>query len=375
MINSERLINNFLELVKIDSVTFEEKAVVDFVMSALDKARSRGVAIEVDDAGEKIGGQTGNLVVTIPGNPASPTLMFNAHLDTVEPGRGVLPEINGGRIKSVGGTILGADDKVGVAVLMELAFSLFERNGKHCPVKLVFTVAEEKGLLGAKHLDKNLIAADQVFVFDSVGPVGEITVRAPFQNSIYAEFIGKAAHSGLNPEAGINSIKAAALAVSKMRLGRIDDETTANIGVIEGGSAINIVPARTEIKGEARSLSETKLTAQTDEMVDAIEEAGDQVGTELDFKVVREYNGFNIDGNAGVVKTATEAIKRIGLNPTLRSTGGGSDTNVFNAKGVESIGLGVGYVNPHTTEENVSITEMEKAARLAVAIVDMVSSP
>ena len=373
MINTERLLENFLELVSIDSTTFHEREVVDFLFKRLRHAVALGSKMTIDDAGEKIGGDTGNLIVSIPGQESYPTLAFNAHLDTVEPGKSIIPKIDNDVIKSDGDTILGADDKVGVAAILEMALTILENGERHPPVKLIFTVAEEKGLLGAKNLDPEVIKADQVFVLDSVGTVGEIIVKAPFQNSIYVKFTGKAAHSGINPEAGVNSIKAAALAISNMDVGRIDDETTANIGVIKGGSAINVVPELTEIKAEVRSLSETSLENKTKSMVKALKTGSLEVGTDIDIEVVREYDGFDLYKDDEVIKVASVALRHIGLNASLRSTGGGSDTNVFNSMGMSTVALGVGYLNPHTTEESIAIVELINASKLAQAITMTVS--
>lgn len=373
MINTERLLDNFLELVSIDSVTFHEREVVDFLYERLRLVETKGLKITIDDAGEKIGGDSGNLIVSIPGEESYPTIAFNAHLDTVEPGKGIIPRINDDVIRSDGDTILGADDKVGVSAILEMALTLLEKGESHPPVKLIFTVAEEKGLLGAKNLDPQLIKADQVFVLDSVGTVGEIIVKAPYQNSIFVKFKGKAAHSGINPETGVNSIKAAALAISNLDLGRIDDETTANVGVIKGGSAINVVPELTEIKAEVRSLSESGLENKTKTMIKSLKSGSIEVGTDIDIEVIREYNGFDLQKDDEIVKVCREAVRSIGLKSSLRSTGGGSDTSVFNSKGMSAVALGVGYLNPHTTDESIATAELINASKLAQAIVMTVS--
>ena len=368
MINTERLLENFLELVRIDSVTFHEREVVDFLYERLRHGEARGVTFKIDDAGEKIGGNVGNLIITIPGVKTYPTIAFNAHLDTVEPGKGIIPRIDDDVISSDGDTILGADDKVGVAAILEMALTLLEGDQKHPPVKLIFTVAEEKGLLGAKNLDPLSIEADKVFVLDSVGDVGDIVVKSPYQNSVLVQFKGKAAHSGISPETGVSSIKAAALAISKMDLGRIDDESTANVGVISGGSAINVVPEFTKIKAEVRSLSEAGLEQKTNAMIEALKAGSTEVGTDIDIEIIREYDGFDLFESDEIVQVCSKALGIIGLTPNLRSTGGGSDTNVFNSKGMSAVALGVGYLDPHTADESISIKQLVSSAKLAVAI-------
>ena len=269
---------------------------------------------------------------------------------------------------SAGETILGADDKAGVAALLEMAHIITAGQPDHGHIDIIFTVAEEKGLLGAKHLNWELVRGEYGFVLDGAGPVGDVTITAPWQNTFTALFHGKAAHAGVSPEAGVSAVQAAARAVETMPLGRRDKETTANIGTIEGGRAINIVPDRAEIKGEARSLSVTKLNSQTDHMVQATELAAKTYGATVDIEVKREYDGFNLSKKDPVVRWAANALDLIGVKPSHVSTGGGSDTNVFNARGVPTVNLGAGYLSPHTVDESVSVQELVLMAKTAVAI-------
>lgn len=371
MINASRLLNNFLELVRIDSITYEEKDLVDYLLTKVRPLSGAGVTARTDDAGFKIGGNSGNLIITIPGKVSVPAILLNAHLDTVEPGRGILPKVNDNIIASIGDTILGADDKVGVAALLELLLCLAESGAAHGPVEIVFTVAEEKGLLGAKNLDFSALKSRQAYVFDSAAPVGRLTVRAPFQDSIKVVYLGKAAHAGISPESGVNAIVAAANAIARMNLGRIDAETTANVGVIKGGRASNIIPDEVEIKAEARSLSKDKLEEQTAHMIEIFEQAGRDIGARVGVEVEREYDGFDLEKDHRTVATAAEAARSIGLEPVMEPTGGGADTNVFNSNGLAAVGLGVGYIQPHSSEESVAVDQLEKAARLAAAIVQI----
>ncbi len=370
-VDRERLAQTFFDLVRIDSLTFEEEAIMTFLGQELAEL---GLKVESDSAGEKIGGSCGNLIAHLPGDTSKTPIFFNCHVDTVEPGRGIEPREQNGIITSVGDTVLGADDKVGAAVLLELARVLTARpDGRFGPIDLVFCVAEEKGLLGAKNLDWGLVTGEYGFVFDAAGPVGDITVSAPYQNTLEAVFRGRAAHAGVNPEQGASAIKAAAAAICAMPLGRIDSETTANIGVIEGGRAVNIVPERTMVKGEARSLEIDKLKKQTEIMVSALRGAAEDSGVAVDVDLIREYDGFHLSSNDQVVRWAAAAFTAIGLAPSLVATGGGSDTNVFNARGVPTVNLGAGYKAPHTLEESVSLTELEQAAQVAVAIAEIVA--
>ncbi len=370
-VDHRRLTENFFNLVRIDSLTFEEADIMAFISREL---ASLGIKTKSDSAGEKIGGNSGNLIAHLPGDPNKPAIFFNWHVDTVEPGRGVEPRETDGIIMAAGETVLGADDKDGAAALLELARVLSERPSEsRGHVDLVFTVAEEKGLLGAKNLDHTLISGEYAFVLDAAGPVGDITIIAPYQDTIEAGFIGRAAHAGVNPEQGISAIRAAASAIDSMSLGRIDDQTTANIGIIEGGRAVNIVPERTFIKGEARSLDSARLERQTESMVAAVQQAADAFGATVEVSVAREYDGFALDKQAPIVRWAADAFRAIGVEPALVATGGGSDTNVFNARGIPTVNLGAGYQAPHTVDESISVAELERVARVAVAIVETVA--
>lgn len=373
LINAKRLLNNFLELVSIDSITYDEKKVVDRLLGKLVPLAAGGVSAQTDNAGAKIGGNAGNVIIKLPGNVGAPVILFNAHLDTVEPGRGIRPRVKNGLITSASNTILGADDKAGVAALLEMALCLAENKIAHGPVEVVFTVAEEKGLLGAKNLDFSQLQASQAYVFDAASPVGHLTVRAPYQNSINVTYVGKATHAGVDPESGVNAIVAASKAIARMPLGRIDSETTANVGVIKGGRAANIIPDEAEIKAEARSLVESKLDAQTKLMTDIFEQESRDTGAKVGIEIIREYKGFNLASDNPVVKTAAAAARSIGLKPVLESTGGGADTNIFNAHGLTAVGLGVGYNQPHSNQESIPVDQLEKSAELALAIVKTVA--
>jgi tripeptide aminopeptidase len=371
LINQARLEKLFARLVEIDSLTFKEKPVVDFLASQLAEL---GWQVVVDEAGKKFGSNTGNLIAKLKGRISASTIMFNAHLDTVEPGEGIKARKENGLFVASGETILGADDKAGVAAILEMANVLSDSQIKHGPIEIVFTISEEKGLLGAKHLDFSTLASRCAFVFDAVGEVGEITVKAPYQNSITASILGKASHSGVSPELGINAILAASKAIAQMKLGRIDPETTANVGVIKGGTAANIVPERVEIKAEARSLSENKLVKQTESIINCLRKGAKEEGARLKTETIREYQGFHLRANSYVVSVASRAIKSCGFKLKLISTGGGSDTNVFNAKSIPAIGLAVGYRQPHSLQERIPAEQLNKAARLALAIVETVAS-
>jgi len=365
MVDRERLIANFFELVRIDSITFNEKRIVEHLTA---KLAGLGWQVSVDDAGARIGGDSGNLIAHRAGSADRPAIFFNCHLDTVEPGTGIEPIETNGVISSKGDTVLGADDKAGVAAVLELAHEVAGEPDAFGPIDLIFTVGEEKGLLGAKNLDWSLVTGRYGFIFDAAGMIGDITISAPWQNTITATFFGKAAHAGVSPESGVSAIQAAARAVETMPLGRRDRETTANIGLIKGGRAPNIIPDKAEIKGEARSLKVNKLNRQTDRMVHAINRAAKAYGAKVEVEVVREYDGYNLSNKDEVVVWAGRALEAIGLRPVYAATGGGSDTNVFNAQGIPTVNFGVGYLEPHTSNESISVDQLALAAELAVAV-------
>ncbi|MEW6189167.1 MAG: M20/M25/M40 family metallo-hydrolase [Actinomycetota bacterium] len=370
MINTSRLVKTFSELIKVDSLTFYEERVAEYIANKLGEL---DIDVCIDDAGERVGGDTGNVIAHLPGNTSAPTLLFNAHLDTVEPGIGIEPQIKDGIIRSKGDTILGADDKAGVAIILEMLYVLKASGLPHGDIEVVFTIAEEKGLFGSKNLDLSRFKAKFGYILDCEGPPGRIVTRAPFQDSIKALFKGKSAHAGICPERGINAIQAAAIAISRMNLGRIDDETTANIGVIKGGLAANIVPEETSIEGEARSLSLQKLEAQVRHMESCLTEGGKTVGAKLDLEVSRVYDGFTLSSEDEVVKIAMDAARAVGIEPKLIATGGGSDANVFNKAGISTVNLSVGAVNVHSTNEQIAIADLEVVANMTLEIVRLVS--
>lgn len=370
MVKRKRILKTFLELVKIPSPTFKEREVADYLVKRL---RDLGFRTQRDLAGKKIGSNTGNIIARLKGSSSYPTLLFCAHLDTVEPALPVQPVVGKGVIYSQGQTILGADDKSGLAVILEGLQAVVEDNLARGGIEVVFTTSEEKGLLGSKNLDLSRLQADFGFVFDGEKPVGKIVVQAPWQNNIEAVFEGKAAHAGISPEEGVSAISAAARAIAKMKLGRIDKETTANIGTIKGGMARNIVPERVDIEGEARSRKLAKLTRQTEKICDYLRRGAAETGAQVQIDVRREYNGFTLKETDKVVKLAVRATKAAGVKPQLKPTGGGSDTNIFNEAGIPAVTLSTGMDKVHSPEESIRIDALEATARIVVELVRQVA--
>jgi tripeptide aminopeptidase len=289
-------------------------------------------------------------------------------MDTVEPGRGIRPVINDdGTITSDGETILGADDKAGIAAVLECLRTIIDERIPHSGITVAFTIREETGLVGAKSLDP-FPRANYGFVLDATGPPGEIVVRAPSQDKITATVHGRAAHAGVNPEAGINAIYVAARAIAAMSLGRIDPETTANIGIITGGKAVNIVPDTVYLEGEVRSLKKAKREEHTALLCGIIEKTAREAGTRADICSTLLYDGYELGENNPVVQLAVTAARRCGLTPLLTQSGGGSDANILNTRGIPTVNLAVGMENVHTTSERIKVADLVSLTRLLVEI-------
>ncbi|MFW6113587.1 MAG: M20/M25/M40 family metallo-hydrolase [Actinomycetota bacterium] len=363
---NDRVVETFLALVRLNSETLHEAAVAEYVM---EQARRSGFEPYMDRAGRSIGGDAGNVYVNLPAKGVeAPPLIFCAHMDTVSPGRGVEPVVDGDRIRSAGETILGADCKGGVTAIIELMRLSSEGAFAHGPLELIFTVAEETGLKGVRELEWERIRAKHAFILDGEGGVGEIVNASPTQDNLELTFTGKAAHAGVEPEKGINAIYGAAWAISLMRLGRIDSKTTANVGTIEGGRAVNIVPDYVLVKGEARSLNPEKLEEQRKSMIKAVLEAEASVGVGVDIDVERAYDGYSIDVDDPMVLLAEEAGKAMGIRMSIKPSGGGSDANFMNGSGIKALVLSMGARNPHTVNESVDIKDLHRLVRLSTEI-------
>lgn len=367
MIDQTKLISDFCELVKITCSTGKERQVVDVVKG---KLTALGLEVGEDNVADKIKGNAGNVFGYLSGTvTGAPVIMLSAHLDSVAPCAGINPQIADGVIKSDGTTILGADDKAGVAGILEALRIVKEQGLPHGDIQVVFTVAEEGGLNGSKYIDTSRLKADFGYALDSGGEPGRIINSAPGQDSIKATIHGKSAHAGIAPEEGINAIVVAAQALTKMTQGRIDHETTANVGIIKGGQATNIVPDKVVVECEARSRDLDKLAAQSKHMADAFNQAAESAGAKADVDITSIYSPFVLADNTQVISVASAAAKNIGLTPILEATGGGSDANFFNAYGVPTAVLGVGMSKVHTCEEFITVADLCNTAELVLAII------
>jgi tripeptide aminopeptidase len=370
MVQKERLVAEFMELVQIDSVTKYETEI-----SKVLKQRFEALGLEVteDDVAGKIGHGAGNLFAWLPassGQEHIPAILFTSHMDTVSPGNGIKPRLDSdGYIRSDGTTILGADDKAGLAAMFETLRVLKEQEKPHGAIQFVITVGEESGLLGSRAMDGSRLRAKFGYALDSNGAIGHIAVAAPTNSRQYITIRGKAAHAGVNPEDGISAIQVAAKAVSRMKLGRIDSETTANIGRFEGGGEVNIVTDSIKIYAEARSQVQEKMDRQIESMREAVESTTKEYGAEFDFVTTTIYPAYSYGDDDEVVQVAKAAIEAIGLTPHTFSSGGGSDANMFNGNGVPTVNLAVGYEHIHTTKEQIKADDLVKTAELVLSIV------
>jgi len=367
MINEERLISLFRTLCLINAPARGELECAAFVRKYLE---DMGLEVTEDDAGVRIGGNANNIIATLKGNlPGAPRIFLSAHLDTVEPTAGLIIEEREGVFRSVTDTILGADDKGGMAPAMEAIQALIETGDPHGDVVLLFSVAEEIGLQGAEALNIKDLNLDYGYVLDTGPPVGSFVTRTATHDKLDITIIGKPAHAGKDPEKGINAIQVAASAIEGMRLGRIGPETTANLGTITGGSATNVVAASVTIHAEARSTSVEELDAQVDHMVSRFEQAAAKWGAEVKIEHDRHYQAYSIAEDLAVVQVAMAASRNLGFTPTLRTTLGGSDANVYNNKGVPSIVVATGMDKIHTHDECISRQDLIDTARLAYEII------
>ncbi len=376
-IDPERLARTFKTLVECDSVSRAEGRFAALLQKRLE---GLGVATEFDRSAPQTGSDTGNLVGRLAGAVDKRPLLFSAHMDTVQPGVGIHPVFESGLFRSSGDTILGADDKSAIAILLEALEVLNAAGRPHAPVELVFSTCEEIGLLGAKHLDFDLLSARIGYVLDARDPDRLIT-RAPAANRLNLEVLGREAHAGASPEKGINAIFIAARAIAALEWGRLDQETTCNIGMLRGGVATNIVPARVTIDAEVRSHCEEKLERATRRIIDTFQKVVDSVPRHpidggkprLASQVEPDFKRTHIPEDHAVVRLAADAARRLERQLRTQPSGGGSDANVFFQKGIMAGVLGTGMHDPHTLNERVALEDMVRACELVIEIVRLYS--
>lgn len=371
MIQRQRLVDDFIALCRINSPPKQEAEVIEAVLPRL---RRLGLEIQRDEASKHIGGNADNVIARLPANvTGAPPIFFSAHFDTVEPNPNVQIIVEDDLIRTDGNSILGADDKAGMASLLEAIECIVENNLPHGEIWLLLSVAEEIGLLGAKHLPLEQVNATMGFVLDTGPPVGKVVVGAPTHDHLTVRVIGRAAHAGAAPEQGISAIVAASRAIARMKLGRIDEETTANIGSFHGGQATNVVCPEVQIRAEARSHSTEKLEAQMAHMIACFREEAEAMGAQVEVETSRHYEAYRLSEDAPVVQVARQSALALGLPYEAKLAGGGSDANVYNAKGIPTVVLSTGMDQVHTHNERCRISDLEKTALWVLEIVRRVS--
>ena len=367
---ASEVVDLFTELAAIASPPGEERPVADAVGRYL---RDLGLTVDEDDAGATVGSDMGNLYCRVepPGNGGGTPIFLCAHLDTVPPEGPLEPVIEEGVVRNAGGTILGADNKAAVAAMLEGTRRVLAENRPHAGIELLFTPKEEVGLLGAAAFDHRRLQARVGYVYDQAAPIGDVILGAPYSHALEVTFHGRAAHSGMYPEEGRSAIAAASRAITDLRLGRVDEETTANVGLIQGGSAGNIIPEWCTLTAEARSHDERKLGDLVQEMVDAFAFAAGLEDCEVETKVSKSYKGYRFKRDDTVVRIAHGALERSGYTPSYGLSGGAADANVFNERGLACLNLANGMQDIHTPDERITVEDLEGMVEVTLALVDV----
>ena len=357
----------FLDLAALPSPPGEERAVADRILAEL-----RGLDLEVDEdeAGAAIGSSAGNLYTRLAPTADGTPLFLCAHMDTVPPTAPIEPVVEEGVVRNAGGTILGADNKSAVVAMVEAARRVVQRQIPHAGLELLFTPKEEVGLRGAQAFDSSRLAARVGYVYDQAGPIGEVILGAPHSMVMEITFTGQSAHAGMAPEEGRSAIAAAARAIADMRLGRLDEETSANVGTIRGGVARNIVPDTCVLNAEARSHDEAKLSDLVQEILDACSFAASLTGCDVQAEVERGFHGYRFAKSDEPVRLADAALRRAGHEPTYALSGGGADANIFNTRGLSCLNLANGMAEIHTPQEHIAVADLEAMVDVTLALLE-----
>ena len=362
--DADRLLSTFLDLVRIDSPSRDEAAVAAYCKEALEQA---GCSVRIDETMAFTGSNTGNLIATLPGTRPG-KLYFSAHMDTVNPGQGIRPCIIDGIIRAGGDTVLGGDDKVGIAAIIELVRCLAKEERPHPEIGVLFSVCEEISLLGAQAMDSGDFGGEPCLVLDGEGKPGTIIIGSPFNYKFKATFTGKAAHAGIAPEKGVSAISIAAKAILGMELGRLDDKTTANVGTIQGGNANNIVADSCVVTGEFRAMDEPRVAQVRAQLSSAMDDAAALMGGAVSVEWVREYPGFTVEETDPLVQRLLLQARALGLEAQAVMSGGGSDANIYTDKGLMALVFGTGMADVHGLSESLAIRDLEDLAHLCISI-------
>lgn len=363
-INRDRLVKTFTELAEISSPSWKEKDVMKYIIKRFNRL---GGDCSMHRCGESF-----NLLVKLDGSEKRNTILFSGHMDTVIPCDNVKTVVTDTKISSDGKTVLGGDDKAAIAIFIE-AFEYFrEKKIPHGPVEILLTCAEEQGLKGIKGFDLSLLKSKYGFVFDSSGAIGRIVIKAPYHSNMTINVKGKASHAGMAPEKGISAIRVLSEIIAELPNGRIDEETTINVGIISGGRATNIVAEEAQCELEVRSIENRKMLSVEKQVRETVKKVCARHKAKATINRTLEYAGFSISPDDPVSLITSEAMKRIGLKPQFVAMGGGSDTNIINGSKVKAINLACGMQKIHSTEEFILIKDLMAGTRLALSIIDTV---
>jgi tripeptide aminopeptidase len=369
--SQSEIVELFLELAALRSPPGEERAVADVVLAYL---RGLGLEPDEDGVGPSIGSTMGNVYARLAPTAEGTPLFFCAHLDTVPPDGELRPVVEDGVVRNAGGTILGADNKAAVVAMLEAVRRVLAENRPHAGIELLFTPKEEVGLIGAAAFDASRLHATLGYVYDQAAPIGEIILAAPWSQAMEVRFHGRAAHSGMFPEEGRSAIAAAAKAIADLRLGRIDEEMTANVGLITGGTGGNIVPEWCTFSAEARCLDEGQLGLLVQEMLDTYAFAATAAECEVETTMKKDYKGYRFKRDDDVVRLAAEALARCAYEPTYANSGGAADANVFNNSGLRCVNLANGMTDIHTPDERIAVADLDAMVDVTLALVDVARS-
>jgi tripeptide aminopeptidase len=367
-VSQDEVVSLFTELAALPSPPGDERAVADRVAAYM---RDLGLEVSEDDAGTLIGSNAGNLYARVEATDGGTPLFFCAHLDTVPPEAGIDPLLEDGVIRNAAGTILGADNKAAVAVMLEATRRVLSENRPHGGLELLFTPKEETGLHGAAAFDHERLRARIGYVYDQAAPIGEVILGAPFAHSMEVKFHGRAAHAGMYPEEGRSAIAAAAKAITDFKLGRVDETSTANVGMISGGTAGNIVPEWCSFIAEARSHDPQKLADLVREMLESATFAASLEDCQVATEVHKSYSGYRFKRDDPAVRIAGSALERSGYEPSFKLSGGAADANVFNERGLACVNLANGMADIHTPDEHIAVSDLERMVDVTLALVDV----
>ncbi|UCF63056.1 MAG: M20/M25/M40 family metallo-hydrolase [bacterium] len=361
--DEDRLIQIFFDLVAINAISKQEKPVADYIRKFLGYL---DIEATEDQTGEKINGTTGNIIakITQGGQTNIPGFSFAAHMDTVKATQGIQPQIKHGTIYSDGNTILGADNRAGIAMILYLVENLKKNNLAHLPFEIIFTVGEETGLYGSTNLNLNLVQSRLAYILDSSADPGYFVYSAPWAMDFEIEFLGKASHAAVNPEKGINALSMAGDLIQNFKVGKIDSHTTINFGKISGGEASNVIPSRIILSGEIRSFYQKNIDKYHAELVTQLQRIQTKFNGKYNLRSESAFPGFVLDRESEAIQRLSECMKSVGLDPHPIRYHGGSDANVLNNRGIVAIDLGIGAKNPHGFDEHIKIQDMIDIVRL-----------